>query len=43
MVGSTDRKRAQHAIRDLIADENIFAVILFIVIVVAMLMFARLF
>jgi len=41
MVSPTDRKRVQHVIEDLIADDNVFAVILFAVIVIAVLIFAR--
>ena len=43
MVNPTDQKRVRHVLRDFIADENVFAVFLFILIVVAMLMFVRLF
>ena len=41
MVSPTDRKRVQHVIEDLIADDNVFAGILFAVIVIAVLIFAR--
>jgi len=41
MLNLTDRKRVQHVIKDLIADDNVFAVILFAVIVIAVLIFAR--
>ena len=41
MVSPTDRKRVQHVIEDLIADDNVFAVILFAVIVIAVLILAR--
>jgi hypothetical protein len=41
MVSPTDRKRVRHVIKDLIADDNVFAVILFAVIVIAVLIFAR--
>ena len=41
MVSPTDRKRVQDVIKDLVADDNVFAVILFAVIVIAVLIFAR--
>jgi hypothetical protein len=41
MASPTGRRRVQHMIKDLIADDNIFAVILFAVIVIAVLIFAR--
>jgi hypothetical protein len=43
MVSPTDQNRVQHVIKDLIADDKVFAVILFAVIVIAVLIFARFF
>jgi hypothetical protein len=41
MVSPTDQNRAQHVGKDLIADDNVFAVIVFAVIVIALLIIAR--